>query len=247
MSTLGEIRSLILRALARDDNDAVLVADAAINYAIMMASLSFEPPEACRESDVILTGGSNMLYFPYLVTDIDIDEDGLVGMFELDPNGDLMPIAGNTLATNLLDIIKVYNKTGAYKLDFIPYEYWDTIIPSALDELKYWTLFGNTLYVKNTPSTNKYLTISYTTYPVPLTDETQSLPFAHYDSFIVSSATSIAWAIFEEQDPSTMWASIANFVGSPSALGSKAKALIEGQRVMIESIAAQIKSQPSGE
>jgi hypothetical protein len=241
MSTLGEIRTLIFKAIARDDPEASTVVDAAINYAIIMASLTFEPAEIYKTSDVMIQADENMLYLPNLVVDIDIDETNLVGMFQLDGNGDLMPIDGNTLATNLLDIIKIYNKTGDYKLDFIPYEFWDTIVPSALAELKYWTMFGNYLYFKVKPSSNKMLSISYSTYPLPLTDAADSLPFDYHDSYIISTATAIAWAIFEEQDPAAMWARIAAFVGDPAAMGAKASAVIEGQKVLLETVMQQVK------
>jgi hypothetical protein len=243
MSTFGDIKTIVLRSLGREDDIAIDVTKNAINYAILMASLIFDPPEMSRTSDVVIPGGSNSLTFPNIVEDVDLTPDDFLGMFEIDDDGDLMPIAGETLSTRLLDLIKVYNKTSGFKLNFIPYEQWDVLIPSSLTVIKYWTLFGNTLRINYTPTSNLTLTISYTIYPEVLTDDSEVLPFNYHDSYIVSAATGIAFAMFEETDSSSMWSTIAGFVGEPKALGARARAIIEGQKVLLEKLAFKAKGE----
>lgn len=240
MTTFQELKQMVTSSLGRDDNEALTIIKASINYAMTMAALLFEPPELCLESTITLTGGSNKLFFPYLVTKTDLDEEEFLGHFEIDANGDLMPIAGATLSTNLLDLIKVYNKTDGFKMDFIPYEQWDVVIPSSLTLTKYWTLFGETLIVTTTPSANIELNIGYTTYPKQLILDTDELAFSHLDGYIISSAAGIAFAVFEEQEASSLWAQIANLVGSPAAFGKKARAIIEGQKVLMEKAISEV-------
>ena len=241
MSTLNELRSLVLTSLGRDDADAVTVANSAINYAVTIAALTFNPPELYKISDILITGGTDRIYFPYVVMSDDISDESFIGLFEIDPNGDLMPIDGETLSTHLLDIIKVYNRTGSSKLSFIPYERWDMVIPTSLTSVRYWTLFGNVMILGATPSVNTTLRIGYTTYPAFLTEGNDNVEFEHFDSYIVSTAVSICFAAFEEEDATALWASIANLVGSPSALSTKAKAIIEGQKVIMENTLTQMR------
>ena len=242
MSTFLEIRNLVLQAIARNDLVAVAMANAAINYAVAITSLSFKPPEMLRESDVILTGNSNVLFFPYLVNDVDIDDTNYIGSWRIDEDGALTPIGGSTLSTYLLDVIKVYNKTLGHKLDFVPYESWEKIVPVGT-VTKYWTLFGQTLYVSATPTTSIMLKISYSMYPAPLVNNIDVIPFDHHDPFIVSVATSICWAAFEETDSSTLWTKIAGMVGDPQSMSTKERAIIEGQKVLLENAVNAIKGE----
>lgn len=243
MATLVELRNLVLTSIGRDDATAITIANAAINYAIVLAALTFSPPDMYRESNVIVTGGTNALYFPNVVESEDIDEESFLGYWEIDVNGDLMPIAGQLLSTNLLDLIKVYNKTSAHKMDFISYEQWDLYLPVGLSTVKYWTLFGNTMYMLAVPETNITLTIGYTFYPNTLTEDADEVPFNHYDSYISSLASSITFAAFEESDAADLWAKIASLVGAPSTLSTKAKAIVEGQRVIMENAIMQGQNQ----
>lgn len=243
MATLEGIRSLVLTALGRDDATAITIANAAINYAVVLAALTFNPPDMYRESNVVITGGTNVIYFPNVVESDDIDEESFLGHWEIDANGDLMPIAGQLLSTNLLDLIKVYNKTSAYKMDFIPYEQWDLYLPVGLSTVKYWTLFGNTMYIAAIPDSNVILTIGYTFYPNTLTEDIDEVPFNNFDSYISSLASSITFAAFEESDAAELWSKIASLVGAPATLSTKAKAIIEGQRVIMENAIMQGQNQ----
>lgn len=213
MATFGEVRTLVLTGIARNDAVAVLVANAAINYAVAMASLTFEPPEMSEEVDVTLPGGDSRIILTSLT---------------------------GAIATHLLDIIRIYNNTDGFKLGFISYDVWDTIVP-ALTKVRFWSIFGQNLFFKGTPAINKSLTISYTRYPALLTNADTPIPFSHHDQYIVGVATGICWAVFEESDNAAMWAQIASFLGDPSALGAKARAVIEGQRVLLEKVIAQAR------
>ncbi|MFA7162658.1 MAG: hypothetical protein WC097_00690 [Eubacteriales bacterium] len=213
MATFGEVRTLVLTGIARDDAVAILVANAAINYAVAMASLTFEPPEMSEEVNVTLTGGDSRIVITSLT---------------------------GAIATHLLDIIRIYNNTEALKLGFISYDVWDSIVP-VLTSVRFWSIFGQTLLFKGTPTANKSLTISYTRYPALLTNADTPIPFSHHDQYIVATATGICWAVFEEADNASMWSQIASFLGDPSALGAKARAVIEGQRILLEKAIGQAR------
>jgi len=217
MSTLGEIRTLILNAVARDDTVAVAIANAAINYATTLASLSFEPAEMFMVSEVTLTGDSNSLSISSLSSEAPI------------------------MADRLLNIVKIHNDTNGYKLSFIPYEMWDSIIPSGLEVTKFWSIFGQTLYFKAAPSSSNTLTISHSIFPAQMVNATDEIPFGYYDAYILSTATGICWAAFEESESSEMWNKISNIVGSSYSLGTRAQAIIEGRRTLLESAIAQSK------
>lgn len=240
MSTFGDIKDFVQLAVAMDDDTAIAVIEAAINYAVVMAALTFDPPELSKvSSDIILTGGSNSMTLPNLYQDSDIDEDSFLGLWEIDDNGDLMPIDGETLSTHCLDIIKIYNDTDSFKVDFVPYEQWDYVVPSSLTDTRYWTIFGNTLFFKSTPTANTSMTFSYRTYPVTLENDGDAIPFDHFDSYLISSATGITMAAFEETDSAALWSKVAAIVGEPLAVSPRARAIVEGQKVMLESALAQ--------
>lgn len=215
-STLSELRTTVLRSLARNDSVAVAVANAAINYALIIASLTFMPQEMYKVQDITVTGGNNYI-------DLSATNDD----------------EGNIISANLLDVIKLYDADNSYKLHFVPYEHWDVYVPAALDYTKYWTLFNHTIYLKDTPDSNLDVELSYSIYPLKLTENDDELPFDNHDAYIVSSATGIAFAVFEENEAASMWAQIANSVGEPLVFGAKAKSIIEGQRLLIEGVVAQ--------
>lgn len=323
MTTLAELRSQVLLNLGRDDSTALAVIDAAINSAVLVTSLTFNPPEMYAEIDLIIvrdtpsislgnvptaidavspansgyitsdfydqvaltsrinrTSGSfvsdgfvvgDIIYTtsllnpgPFVITSVsdlildvtsssasEVESEAVIiigsitfgfnGLFEYDTNYDIMPLLGDFSFLNVLDIIKVYNKTNSRKVNFVPYEQWDIIVPSSASAVAYWTLFGTNLMVKSVPTRNTTLTVGYTFYPTKLIDDNQELEFDHYDAYVVSIATSIAFAAFEESEAANLWNSIAGFVAAPMTMGVKARSIIEGQKVILENTIGQIK------
>jgi hypothetical protein len=237
MSTFAEIRTLVLNNVGRNDATAISIIDSAINYSVLLASLIFEPPEMYRTGRILLSGGDASIYLPNVVIDADYDQSAFSGLFELDENNDLMPFGDDDqLMMNCLDVIKLFNRATALKMDFIPYENWEQFIPSSLATTKYWTMFGDRLIVGATPTINTQFIISYTVYPELLTSDDDELPFDKFDNYIVSTTTSIAFAAFEESDSSTLWSNISSWIIDPARLSTRAKALIEGRKTLIEKV-----------
>lgn len=204
MSTLADFRALIkVNFGGRDDADALLVTDAAINYAALLAALVFEPPELRTSGDLTVAGGSDSVSFGSL--------------------------------TNLLDILTVYNTTDNNPMWFIPHELWQVIVPSSIGSTKYYSVFGETIYVKDAPSVNKTLKVYYSTYPAKLVNSTDVLEFDYHDSYIVSTASAIVLAAFEEGESAGIWQKVAEAVGVPLMLGARARQVIAGQRLTLES------------
>lgn len=242
MTSFATLRSLVLTSLGKTgDAEATTLVDAVINYAMFMAALIFDPPELKVINDITLAGGIDYIYFPNLIEGVDFNETDFIGIWEIDENGDLMPVEGITLNTRLLDIIKVYNKTDSYKMDFIPYESWDLAIPDSNVIVKYYTLFGNRMFIKAVPLANKTISISHTTYPTKLVLDVDELPFDHHDSYITSIASGIAFAVYEETESADLWNKIATLVGEPNVLGQRARDIIEGQKVLLESTISQVR------
>jgi len=212
MSTLSDFRALIKAAFGgRADTDALLVTDAAINYAATLAALVFEPYELKAANSLVIPGSSSSVSFSSL--------------------------------TNLLDILAIYNQTDSNLMWFVPYELWEVIVPSSVGSTKYFSVFGGSVYVKDTPSGNKTLTVSYSKYPTKLVNATDSLEFTQHDSYIVSTASAIVFAAFEEAETAQMWQAVANAISVPLTLGARARHVIAGQKAILESIIAQARGE----
>ena len=143
--------------------------------------------------------------------------------------------------TDLLDLQTVYNSTDSNKMWFIPWESWYVILPTTVGSVKYFSVFGDRLYVKDTPSGNKTLLVSYSTYPAKLVNLTDELGFDYHDSYIVSVALGIAWAFFEEGETAGVMEKVANAAAMPLALGAKARQIVEGKRISLEALLSQLQ------
>lgn len=210
MSTLAELRNLVkVNIGGRDDADAMLVIDAAINYAAVLAALVFEPPELRGSSNLTVAGGNNSVSFASL--------------------------------TQLLDIIALYNVTDNHPMWYIPFEQWELVVPSSVGATKYYSVFGETIYVKDKPSANKTLRIYYSNYPTKLVNATDELEFEWYDSYIVSVASGITMAALEEAESAQMWQRVVEAISLPLMLGARARQVIAGQKLTLESAIAQVQ------
>ena len=140
--------------------------------------------------------------------------------------------------TDLLDVKAIYNNTDGNKMWFIPWESWYIVLPANVGAVKYFSIFGESLYVKDTPTVNKVLAVSYSTYPSKLSSAGDIVEFDYHDSFIVATALGIAWAFFEKGKSTTVEGAI-SMITLPLSLGAKARQIIEGQKTSLEVLFAQ--------
>ena len=164
---------------------------------------------------------------------------------ELREQGNLIVSNGNAYVsvaslTDLLDIQTVYNSTGSNKMWYIPWESWYVILPAAIGSVKYFSIFGDRFYVKDTPSADTTFLVSYSTYPGKLVNSTDPVGFDYHDSYLVSVALGICWAFFEEGESAGVLQKVADAAAMPLALGAKARQVIEGKRISLEALLSQL-------
>ena len=145
--------------------------------------------------------------------------------------------------TQLLDILTVYNTTDSCVMWFVPYEQFEIIIPASVGKTKYYTVFGETIYVKDTPSVNKTLKLTYSNYPTTLVNPTDELEFEWHDPYIVGVASGICMAAFEEGESAQTWQGVVDAVGVPLMLGARARQVISGQKLTLEAAIAQLRGE----
>jgi hypothetical protein len=148
----------------------------------------------------------------------------------------------NLSSLNWQEIHRVWNTTDSILLKFIPYELLDSILPT-LTATKYCSIYGEGLYLRKSPSTSKTLKISYIAYPAELVDDIDALEFSTYDSFIISLATSLTFAAFEEMESSALHQKVADYLGQPLTLSSKEKNLISKQQVYFDLSLQQMRKE----
>jgi len=134
--------------------------------------------------------------------------------------------------SNLLDIIDITHSGNA--VYFVPYELWRTILKSSIGALKFYTRYGDVLYVRDAPASNTSLTIAYRKYPAELTANDSALDFDHHDSHVVSFASAIALAALEETDSANMWLAINQAIGLPLLIGRHHRHIISGIHTSFE-------------
>lgn len=140
----------------------------------------------------------------------------------------------DTVLTRYLDLIAVKNKTTGLPLYFIPFEVWFVALPSTVSGVRFYTLHGSVMHVYAAPSANQTFTVHYRRYPRELVNPTDALEFELHDGFIVSVASGVAWAAFEEGEAAGVWEKVAQFFTTPLVLGAQARALVAGRTVLLE-------------
>lgn len=143
---------------------------------------------------------------------------------------------------NYFDVKTVYNYTDSAKMWYIPWEMWETIVPANVGSTKYFTNLGDTMYVKDTPSSNKVITVSYAAYPSLMSNSNDTVDFDHHDSFIISTALGIAHAFFEKGGTTTIEQAM-NSVALPLTLGAKARHMIEGRKTSLGEFLTQLQGE----
>ena len=163
---------------------------------------------------------------------------------ELRKQSNFIVPSGNTCVmvtplTDLLDIQTVYSPATGSKIWYIPWESWDIILPLVVGSVRYFSIFGDRFYIRDTPSEDTTLWVSYSTYPGKLVNSTDSVGFDHHDSYLVSVALGICWAFFEEGESAGVLQKVGDAAAMPLALGAKARQVIEGKRISLEALLSQ--------
>ena len=209
MTDLQTFQDLVVKGLGnRSDTDTAVVVKAAINFAISLAALVFNPKELQKQTTLIVTGG-----------------DSYTAVAPL---------------TRLLNIQTVQNTTDSNRMWYIPREDWNVILPSSIGTTKYYTLFGSSLYVKDTPTSNKYLVVDYCEYPAPLVNAGDTVEFELYDSYITSTAMAICWAFYEEGGSAGIMQKINELATIPLALSAEGRYFIEKQKTGLQAVFSQL-------
>jgi hypothetical protein len=163
---------------------------------------------------------------------------------ELNTSGAVTVAGGSNYASiaslDFIDVTKVHNDTDGRELLFVPFEQWDVIVPSLAD-VRFYSIYGDRLYVKATPAANKTLTVYYYAYPARLTLDSQSPEFDHYDSYIVAVASALTFATIEEGESVDVWAKVTEALGMPFLRGSAMREVIAGKQAQFESVIAGVK------
>ncbi|MCL6441796.1 MAG: hypothetical protein K6T27_09945 [Thermoleophilum sp.] len=160
---------------------------------------------------------------------------------EMHQKGTLTLYAGEsekslTSLTGLVDIISVFNTTDGVPMGFVPFELLRTIVPAG-SVTRFYSRDGNALLVRPTPTKTTTLEIRYSKYPSGLTAPEQSLPFEGHDGYVLSVATAICWACYEEVDSATLWAKIGEALGGVYSKTEAKRKVIEGIASIKEDIA----------
>lgn len=134
---------------------------------------------------------------------------------------------------DFIDIIKVYNITDSRELHYIPFESWEILVPT-LSIVKFYSIFGEWLYVKKTPTVDTIITLYRLDYPTELTANSQELDFPHYDGNIVAAACAICFAALEEGESVDVWGKVTDALGMPSLKGSQMREVIAGRQASLE-------------
>jgi len=140
----------------------------------------------------------------------------------------------HTFTSSFIDLISIYNVTGSNELGFIAYENFRVLVPTTTD-VKYYTVFGRYIILNTTVSADTTLRIGYIAYPDDLENDDDEPSFDEHDSYIVSVATAICWAVLEEGDSVQVWESVASALGLPMLKASQAKEVFSGKMAFLES------------
>jgi len=156
---------------------------------------------------------------------------------ELLAEDDLVISGGNSKVSlgslDFIDVIKVYDVTDARDLHFIPFENWELLVPTQTI-VKYYSIFGEWLHVKKTPSVNTTITVCQLAYPTKLTSDSQVLDFPHHDGDIVAAACAICFAALEEGESVDVWGKITQALGVATLKGSAMREIIAGRQTSLE-------------
>ena len=131
--------------------------------------------------------------------------------------------------TNFIDIQSVVNPATWKDLHFVPYESFRIIAPTSTTNPIYYTLFGNIIIVSGVVASNLLLNIYWLKLP-----SEEMIEFTGYDGFIVSLASAIAFAMFEEGETVDMWTKMSEILGMSAMQRTKMQEVMQGIPASLE-------------
>jgi len=157
---------------------------------------------------------------------------------ELATSDDVTVLAGKTLVEfdyNFIDIQSVVPVLSVGKdLHFIPYESFRTLVPWVTSDPEYYTMFGKFIVINAIAGSNIALRVFWLQLPDDLDDDEDDLPFVGQDGFIVSLASALAFAMFEEGETVDVWTKMSEILGMPLIQRTKMPEVMQGIPASLE-------------
>jgi hypothetical protein len=135
---------------------------------------------------------------------------------------------------DFIDIISVYNSTDAIELSYIPFENWNILVP-VVTTTKYYTMFGDNLYVNQLVTNDTTLLINHLKYPTAMVADDSTPSFEHHDAYIISIAAAICFAVFEEGDAVDVWSKVGDGLGMSMLKAAQMREVVAGKAALLES------------
>jgi hypothetical protein len=135
---------------------------------------------------------------------------------------------------DFIDIISVYNSTDSIELNYIPYENWNILVP-VVAATKYYTIFGDNLYVNRLVPDDVTLLISHLKYPTAMVGDASTPSFDHHDAYIISIAAVICFAVFEEGESVDLWSKVGEGLGLSVLKAAQMREVVSGKAALLES------------
>lgn len=156
---------------------------------------------------------------------------------ELEDEHEAVVLAGTDYKDFVLyrfsEITSVRDSTNSRPLYFIPLEVFDIIIPT-LTVVRYYTVHGTRLRFNTSLGAAYTIAITYSRIPTELTNDANSLEFEGHTGFIVSLASAMALAVFEEGDSADMWTRMGEVFSLGNLKSARAREMMIGQPAIHE-------------
>lgn len=186
MTTLGEMRTELHRAVGDNSTgtDAILLR--AINAGIVAASILFEPPELRTSANITAASTSKTANVANgLTRHLKIDE-----VWNANANGKVWPLALNEMHA------------------------LESLMP-ANGNVLFYALHGQLLHYRPQPTANQTLTVYYLQRANRVVNANDTIPLEDFEEFIMSFAMEFFWAFKEEGESQQGWQQISDRLGIP--------------------------------
>ena len=194
MKNRQEFRDIILLAVGDNSSEMITQANEAINQAILMGAMLFDPPELRVNHDYVLAIGS-----------------------------DTMSLASAPFNGRVLVVRNIWDSDNGRRVWFIENDRWDIIRPDV-DIIKFYTLEGDVVWFNTTLSVPLNLNVRTTDYPPLFVDDTTNCAYDHHDEYIIATAVGLIFATIEEKDTVDMWSQVQGSVTTALGMGMAKRA-----------------------
>lgn len=189
MKNRAEFRDIILPAIGDDSPEMIVLANDAINQAILMGALLYDPPELQVKYDYTLPSAETTL-----------------------------SLASSPFNGEVLVVRSIQDVDNLRRIWYIDPDRWDVVVPSLLT-IRFFTLHGTTVYFNTSLVTSLDLEVKATKHPAPLTDDTTDCQYNYHDDFILSTATNLVFAMMEEKETVEMWTGVQSGIAAVHNIG----------------------------